>query len=343
MGHNYVTYCQFALEGVLMAAVGSIGLVGNILSLVILFRNDLHLKPTFRQLLSMLFIYDSLCIVFGVSLFSLPYLSNSYNMKVHPYIVPWVLPLAQIANTASIYSTVVVAMERYVSVCRPHTHLPYYTGTVTIVVVSLVSSLANITRWFEYEVREVSRNVTKTVNGSEVNVTLVLDRALATDLRKNPVYSQVTTSMSLLVLNLLPLVTLAVLNYKIICAIRNRNNSLVSVANNSNRDLKVAAVLVAIVVVFFVCHSFKCFINMVEFAIMLRQKGSSEAWADSMTIVMSVSHLLIISNCSVNFLLYCYKDGQFRKAVVKLLSPKFCKRRSATNVRTSLHIDETAL
>ena len=74
-------------------------LAGNVLSIGVLYRRDMDLKAIFRQILITLVTFDLLCIVCNLLLFSLPQLSESYFNAVFPYIVPTVLPVAQIALT----------------------------------------------------------------------------------------------------------------------------------------------------------------------------------------------------------------------------------------------------
>ena len=46
-------------------------------------------------------------------------LSETYRTYVYPYTVPALLPLAQIAMTASVYTTVITCLDRYIAICRP--------------------------------------------------------------------------------------------------------------------------------------------------------------------------------------------------------------------------------
>ena len=121
----WIEHFRFAVEGVTQSVVGVIGIVGekdiksytficffsflkpncliviagNLLSIAVLNRRDMDLKPIFRQILIALISFDFFFIVFNLLLFSLPHLCLSYQQHVFPYIVPYVLPLAQIAQT----------------------------------------------------------------------------------------------------------------------------------------------------------------------------------------------------------------------------------------------------
>merc|ERR1719334_1467791 len=73
----------------------------NLLSIAVLYRRDMDLKPIFRQILIALITFDFFFIVFNLVLFSIPHFSIQYDKQVFPYLVPYVLPLAQIAQTGS--------------------------------------------------------------------------------------------------------------------------------------------------------------------------------------------------------------------------------------------------
>ena len=42
-------------------------------------------------------------------------------------------------------------------------------------------------------------------------------------------------------------------------------------------------------------------------------------WSNFMEISVAVSHLLVVLNCSLNFILYCFKDSKFRKIVKSVM------------------------
>ena len=73
------------------------------MSIAVLFRRDMDLKPTFMQILVTLISFDILCIIFNLMLFCLPHISASYFDSVFPYIVPYILPMAQIALTGKLF------------------------------------------------------------------------------------------------------------------------------------------------------------------------------------------------------------------------------------------------
>ena len=94
---------------------------GNLLTLLILGQKDLELKPIFRSMLSLLLISDTICILLINIIFSCKLLSLDFAIYILPHIIPWLLPVTQIFLTISVYTTIGVAVERFVSIS---THSP---------------------------------------------------------------------------------------------------------------------------------------------------------------------------------------------------------------------------
>ena len=94
---------------------------GNLLTLLILGQKDLELKPIFRSMLSLLLISDTICILLINLLFTCKLLSLDFALYLLPHMIPWLLPVTQIFLTISVYTTIGVAVERFVSIS---THTP---------------------------------------------------------------------------------------------------------------------------------------------------------------------------------------------------------------------------
>ena len=92
---------------------------GNVVTLALLQDKKLDLKRVFRNLISTLLLSDSFCILFSYLIFSAPHVSHHFEFFVSPRIIPFILPLTQISLTVSIATTVLVALERFVSICHP--------------------------------------------------------------------------------------------------------------------------------------------------------------------------------------------------------------------------------
>jgi len=153
--------------------------------------------------------------------------------------------------------------------------------------------------------------------------------AAATDLRRRQIYSKVSTTLSVIT-DLIPFSTIIVLNGLIYRTVRHKTSLLPRNAKRERRGLYIATILILIVLVYAICHSLGCLLNLVELGAVLTDQ--KESFGPELMISVSVSHLLITINASSNFAIYCAKDKKFRKCFLRLLFCGFypCE---GTNVR----------
>lgn len=118
-----INLIQFWIGGIFLNVIGFIGIFGNVLSMVILSRPQM--RSSINYLLIGLARCDTILIVTAMLLFGFrgiyPYTGNTfwYYNYVYPRIVMLFYPIATSAQTASIYLTLMVSLERYVAVCHP--------------------------------------------------------------------------------------------------------------------------------------------------------------------------------------------------------------------------------
>ena len=58
-------------------------------------------------------------------LYALPLFIKGYTLDVKIYLLPYLLPIIHIALLGSIYSTVALAAERYITICHPFLRYRY--------------------------------------------------------------------------------------------------------------------------------------------------------------------------------------------------------------------------
>jgi hypothetical protein len=96
---DYVVNIRWYMEGVILLVIGALGVIGefimhykkkknfflnsgNIISLHIIIWTQLGFKRLFRQLISALLIFDTICIFCNIATFSGPFLSETYRHQV---------------------------------------------------------------------------------------------------------------------------------------------------------------------------------------------------------------------------------------------------------------------
>ena len=127
------------------------GFFGNVAAIVT-FAKPRSFQKNFYIFMLSLAISDIVYIFVSVLLFLLPQLSSfyKYNGPWH-YIVPWAIPLGQVSLTGSVYFTMVITIERYLTVCHPYYMLQRNWSTAPIVIlVIFFAFLYNIPKFFEF-------------------------------------------------------------------------------------------------------------------------------------------------------------------------------------------------
>lgn len=208
---EWMEFYRFIVNGVLLNLIGILGILGNVISMIILSRPQM--RSSINCLLIGLARIDTVLIITSILLFGLPGiypytgLMFTYYYKVLPHIVPVVYPLAMMVQTASAYLTLTVSLERFVAVCHPLRARSLCTcGRARIYVLGIIifSLLYNLPRLWEATI--------KAEHYEEANVTIYCARP--TELRStNETYLTVYVHWCYLIfLYLIPFVSLAVLN-----------------------------------------------------------------------------------------------------------------------------------
>ena len=109
-------FLEYSLSGVGILLVSVLGLCGNIVSAFVLKTRHRDTNQTFTDLLVWLAVIDSVFLVLVTMMFSLPLVSPSYHDWVFPPMVPIVLPCTSVAMTASLYTVLALAVERFLTV-----------------------------------------------------------------------------------------------------------------------------------------------------------------------------------------------------------------------------------
>merc|ERR1711892_1282838 len=110
------------MEGIILPILGLVGLIGNLLSILVLSAHEM--TNSFNRLLIALAIFDSIFIIFVVldysfvRVWSWPFTGDS---AMYAYIFPKILyPLNNISLCCSINTTILIAWERFTAVCNPY-------------------------------------------------------------------------------------------------------------------------------------------------------------------------------------------------------------------------------
>ena len=122
---------------------------------IAVFWKRIKIQRNFHSLMLCLATFDLVYISVSIIIFSLPHFSDSYlTSGAYFYIMPWALPIAQIGSTGSIYFTMAMTIERYLTVCHPFYHHSHAWPTRCYVLpILLFSIFYNMPRFFELETK----------------------------------------------------------------------------------------------------------------------------------------------------------------------------------------------
>lgn len=303
------TLFEFLVSGVVMNLVAFLGILGNILSMVILSRPQM--RSSINYLLIGLARCDTIVILTSMLLFGIPaiypysgYLFYYYYV-IHPVISPVVYPLAMTAQTASVYLTLTVTLERYVAVCHPlraRALCTYGRARIYVIAILFFSLLYNLPRFWEVTVSSFEHPD----YGEAFCVS-------ASPLRGHDLYIKVYIHwMYTVFIYLLPFSAISFFNSMIYGQVRKANRERQRLSRSEKREIGLATMLICVVIVFLLCNLPAMVINIME-----------AVYSEINDYLVKTSNLLVTINSSVNFIIYVIFGEKFKRIFLLL----FCKNR----------------
>lgn len=192
---------DFIIETIVMGLLCLFGFIGNSLSIICLWRDGSKTATPF--LLISLDVADTVFLVtvtiLRVVQSAVKYVGWDDMVSMAP-VVKYVYPVALIAMTSTVYLTLLVTLNRYVSVCKPHdvrTLCAPFHARLHVVAVVLFSIFYNLPRFFEFDVVDVPMVQNPAAAGVEEteleggapsamsNSTILMQTLLPSDLTQN--------------------------------------------------------------------------------------------------------------------------------------------------------------
>lgn len=298
--NDYNTAIEFWVCGICLNIVGLMGIIGNIISIVILSRPQM--RSSINYLLIGLACCDTALIITSVLLFGIPSiypytgLFFYYYNYIYPLMSPALFPVALISQTASIYMTFTITLERYVAVCHPlkaRALCTYGRAKIYVIVSIFFAILYNLPRFWEVV----------PIQTSIPNSTVILHCVRPSLLRQNQTYITVYILWCYFIVNyVIPFLTLAVLNCQIYRQVKRANRERQKLSSSERREIGLATMLLCVVVVFFVFNFLALVLNV------------SEAFYHFIDHSLAkISNLLVTIHSSCNFLIYVIFGEKFKR------------------------------
>lgn len=301
---------SFYLNTVLIGVLCLLGLAGNTLSIVVLQRDKHNEVAAF--LLQTLAVADNALLLVSfvvltvfVGIGPLPSAKASILPAV-PYLKKYVNPLGYVTKFMTVWTTVLLAVNRFLAVYKPFAFdriLTIRRAKIQVTIVVVSSILLNVPRFFQYDVvyQTNSRNETE-----EVSVRSAFGKnKLIEMIYFNVIYTTVILGAPILLLVCFN--TLLVRRLRI--SMKNMRRNSVSYIGWQEKNITI--VMIIIIVEFLVCHTPDRIINILKYA----SEGHSGSWTcpHPLFYAASISNVLIVFNASTNFFVYLTFRERFRR------------------------------
>ena len=299
---DYVTECY------LVMAVAIFGLVGNSLSIIVMNRDKERRETLF--LLQILAVADSFYLILCLLRYPMKYfvsINSYYMMQVY------VFPSLKTAQTSAVWSMLLVTVDRYIYICQPlkaQQTFSYRGRRIMAAVVFLSALIYNLPRFFDSCLMAFVDICTK-----RKIVTMVYSPTF----NAGNIYLNVYVyGMYIVFLYLGPLLTLVILNAKLIGAIRRsrlRHQRLPVCVNTNgetrrNGETNATMILIIIIIIFILCETPELVIKLLS--LLNRHLDFISVKSPIFNTLSTVNTLLLVANSAVNFIVYVAYGKRFR-------------------------------
>ncbi|XP_022160958.1 FMRFamide receptor-like isoform X2 [Myzus persicae] len=321
-------YCYFRkavhfwAQQALLPAVVAVGVVGNMLSVVVLTREPM--KSSTSTYLTALAVSDLfyLLFVFTISFENYPWIVEA-DYYIYWKWYPYGLWLTDAASNTSVLLTVSFTVERYIAVCHPLRGRVLCTESRAkrvILMVALFCIACTATTPHEWHIA--------------INAATGKFQKSSTELGRNDIYKKAYNWFCIVTFICVPLLVLAVLNWFLINAVnqsrRNRTRLTCQgnvVWNRQRQENKMTMTLIAVVIMFCVCQT--------PTAVMMLTASVYEPPEKTPAYYVNrglhtIFNFLMVVNAASNFMLYCAMSRKYRRTLMITFMP-FLAARHARN------------
>ena len=304
---------KFMIGTVGIGFLVAFGLVGNVLSFIVLFKQ----RSTSASILILLALstVDSIFIVLMFILKSVPAfvafsgLLTGFNYY-YPYFFVYGWPLVPSVSTMTAFITLLMAIHRFVAVCKPFNLKTIASVRQTQFQIACVFAFAiifNIPFFFVYSLH--------TVSSPETNATYSVWRTR--DLQNNFYFYLIYVVVGHYVVILIcPFITLLIITIKLIRELRRaaraRSDMSTKAGSHNKQADEITPALIGILIVYFICQ-IPVFIR--RLTAMVFPKDDRDCSFD--VYAEDINAFLMVFSSSVNFVIYNTVSKSFRETLAK--------------------------
>lgn len=294
--------------------IASVGVVVNCLSMVVLTRK--RMRSSTNCYLTALAFFDALYLVFNFSM-SLIHHEGFIDSKSYNDYIPWGFPLTDLCSNTSVWLIVSFTVERCIAVCYPLRGSQMCTIKRAKIVISSVFAVAlacSLPTFFEWRSGPyVDERDNVTVYGFH-----------PTELGINQTFQNGFYWFTSLMFSLIPIMMLIIFNSILVRSVhhsqRQRRKMTTKVRgvsdNQQHQELRITIMLIVVVVVFLICQ-----LPSAVLLIWSKDIPWHTAKDNFSKGLNNISNLLMATNATCNFFLYCFLSDKFRRTFVQIFYP----------------------
>jgi len=313
LNNHLLTYrtATDVIDHVVLPVICAFGLVGLILTLVVLSKK--HMVTSTNCYLSSLAGADFVFLLLLATSLIEPALEPDsrphYTFQIYTF---YANIMMHTLLMASIWSTVMLAVERYIAICQPFLVFKVCSVVKARIVISCIyvsSFLLRLPNFWEKKV------VSFFDTNSNITWTFHQARPLADDFHYNTVYPWMVDGV---LASIVPFLLLLCLNARLIFEVRKSTQYLKRTGQTGTitaqkEEHQVTVMLIAVILVYFACQG-PYVIYTAVVSINLYTLGSSYT-----LLFKSTARLLLTVKSALNFILYCWFSEKFRATLKKIL------------------------
>ena len=302
---------SFIIYTVFVGTLVVVGVIGNSLAFVVFWKESIKSSALF--LFQCLSLIDSALLLTVFPLYSIESFIvytgwlQGY-LAISPYVLVYLLPLALTAQTATIWVTVLVAVNRYIAICLPFRASRWCTVSkakkqLAFVLLSVV--MFNIPEFIALRVEHVTYD-----NGTTYSAVATYSRLLY-----HKLYYIVYRKILYFIFNLaLPIFILMLLNIRMIMALKAFRRTRIEMQSvRQQQDNNITFVLIIVVTVVIICQV-PALINQVMWNVTpdeARQCGGFQFY------LRHIANMLLIFNSAINSVIYVLFKKRFRLVLIQ--------------------------
>ncbi|XP_054707619.1 FMRFamide receptor-like [Uloborus diversus] len=320
---NFLIHSRFWVQRILVPTIMTIGIVGNVITIVIMTRR--RMRSSTNNYLAALAIFDMMYLIFTfiLSLSHYPHIPDS-DHYIYWRMRPFIFMLTDTCSNTSVWLTVTFTVERYIAVCHPMKGKVFCTESrakKAIVTVFLFCFTFTIPTPFEWKVVEK-------INESTNHTTLYLDHS---DMGRNYLYKTIYYWLTVVLFIFIPFILLAIFNSFLIRSVHlskvQRSSMTRGEGSDSSQENKITMMLIAVVILFFICQ--------LPTACHLLYSTLHENFNVKQLYLLhglgNIFNFLMSINAAGNFVLYCLLSQKYRRTFIQIFCPCMRNRKGNMN------------